>query len=110
MSEVKVNRKIGCDLLLELYVRRIDSRVSVILAKYADRGAERNSARRRHRLDAGPSGWLRGGTKAGEGEGGVTKYTELLDAVVSNRSYLRQHVLTSVKDAITSSQYGPARL
>ena len=47
-----------------LDVRRVDSRVSVILTKDANRGPRRNTSRRRYQFYAGPSRRLSGSAKA----------------------------------------------
>src|SRR5689334_4396484 len=104
MSEVKVQREIAGDLLLELYVRRVDSGIGVILTKDAHRGPGRNTSRRRYRLYAGPGRWLGGSAKAGKSETGVTKNSELLHAVVGDRSDLRQHILPPIENSIAGPQ------
>src|SRR6266446_449023 len=105
MSEVKVQREIARYFLLKLRVQRIDARVRVILAEDAHRCAEGNSARRQHGLYTRPGRRSGCGAEAGRSKGGVTEDTELLDAVVSDRADLGQHVLPPIENAIARAHY-----
>src|SRR5437588_9737606 len=104
VSEVKVQREIAGDLLLELSVQCIDARVRVILVEDAHRSAEGDSSGRRHALYARPGGRSGGGAETGKGKAGITEDAELLHAVVGDRADLRQHVLPAIENAIAGAE------
>src|SRR4051794_29843984 len=99
VCEIKVDRKVICDLLFESRVEGIDSRVRVIFAEHAHTGAKRNSAARRDRNCVGPSRQLRCEPETCWSERSGASNAELLSAVVRDRANLRQHVLPTVVDA-----------
>src|SRR6185436_12460708 len=102
VSEIEIHRQVFSKLLLELNVCRVDPRVSIVLAKHANRCKGRKATQRRHVHDVGP---YRQGLTVATAEGRSARNTELLHAVVSDRTNLRQHVLASVKDARMRPQH-----
>ena len=106
MSVVEISREIPAQFLLETSIEGIDSRVCIVPTEDAHAGAKRDPAARGDGYDIGPRWRLRGGAKTGRSERGRADYAELLRAVVGDGSHLRQHVLSSVKDAIAGPQHG----
>src|SRR5215510_5898533 len=100
VGEVEVDRQIFSKLLLELNVCRVDPRVSVILAEHANRRECRKSAQRWNIHDVGPR---RQALTVATAKGRSAGDTELLHAVVCDRTNLRQHVLAAVENTGVSS-------
>src|SRR6185369_7283895 len=105
MCEIKVQRKISRDLLLKLYIRGVDSRVSVVFAEHADtaeawervrnrtRGCEtvdRRAGTRRRRHQTRPGRTYEWVCKQAAGD------RLLLHAIGRYRTHLRQHILSRV--------------
>src|SRR5215510_1081977 len=95
VGEVEVDGQIVSKLLFELNVGRVDPRVSVILAKHANRRERRKSTQWWNIHDIGPR-WQSLTVATAKGRSACN--TELLDTVVCDRTNLRQHVLPAVKD------------
>src|SRR5215212_3458868 len=102
MGEVEIYRQVVSKLLLELNVSRINSRVSVVLAKYANGRECRKAAGWWDIHDVRPR---RQPLTATTTEGRSAGNTKLLHAVVSDRTNLRQHVLPAVINACVSPQH-----
>src|SRR5258705_5284140 len=113
MCEIEVQRKISRDLLLKLYVRGVDSWVSVVLAERP------NAAEAGERISNRTSGCETVDRRAGTGSrrhqtrpGGTYEWVckqaagdrLLLHAVSGNRTHLRQHVLPRIVNAVATSQ------
>src|ERR1043166_4222453 len=95
VSEVEVDRQILTELLLELDVCLIDSWVSVILAKHANRREGGKATQRRNIHDVGPH---RQALAVAATERRSARNNKLLHAVVCDRTDLRQHVLAAVEN------------
>src|SRR5947208_17116632 len=108
VSEVKIQREIADDFLLELRVQCVDARVRIILVEDAHRSAEGNSPGWWHVLYTRPGGRPGGRAKAGKSKGRVAEDPELLHTVVGDRANLRQHVLAAIENAIAGAQNRPA--
>src|SRR6266550_1088547 len=104
MSKIEVDGKVPGDLLLEADIRRVDSWIRVVLTKDSHTGAKWNSAARCDGYDIGPGRRLRRSPKTRGGKTRCANYAKLLSAIVSDRSHLRQHVLSPVINAIAASQ------
>src|SRR5215208_816365 len=102
VGEVEIHRQVISKLLLELNVSRINSRISVILAKYANGRGCRKPAGRRDVHDIRPRRQPR---TAGTTEGRSARDTKLLHAVVSDGTNLRQHVLPAIIYAGVGAQH-----
>src|SRR5437867_2699292 len=105
VGEVKIQREIADDFLLELRVQCVDARVRIILVEDAHRSAEGNSPGWWHGLYTRPGGRPGGRAKAGKSKGRVAEDSELLHAVVGDRANLRQHVLAAIENAIAGAQH-----
>src|SRR5215203_6747207 len=102
VGEVEIHRQVISKLLLELNVSRINSWVSVVLAKYANGRECRKAAGWWDIHDVGPH---RQPLTAATTEGRSAGDSKLLHAVVSNRTNLRQHVLPAVIYAGVGAQH-----
>ena len=84
MGKIKVDRKVSRNLVLETKVRRVNSRISIVLTEHAHAGAEWNAAARGHRDNVGPSRRLGGSSETSEGEGAGANDSKLLRAIVGD--------------------------
>src|SRR5215216_6310402 len=95
VSEVDIHRQVSSKLLLELNVRRVDPRVSVVFAKHANRRERGKATQWRHVHDVGPH---RQALTIATTEGRSAGDAKLLHASFRDRTNLRQHVLPAVKN------------
>src|SRR5438552_19001983 len=96
VSEVKIQREIADDFLLELRVQCVDARVRIILVEDAHRSAEGNSPGWWPVLYTRPGARPGGRAQAGKSQGRVAEDPELPHAVVAAPAHLRQHVLPAL--------------
>src|SRR2546423_12392632 len=94
-GEVKIDRNISSNLLLELSIYSVYPGISIILAEHPNGSKRWKAAGWWHVHNVGPyRHW-----QAATAEGRSARYAKLLHAVIGDRANLRQHVLASVIDA-----------
>src|SRR5687767_12182621 len=106
VREIKIQRKISEQFLLEGGVHRVDARIGVIAAEHA------HPREARKRISASSGSTCAGGRRHQPGPGrpnsGIrekaTSDRLLLYAIRGDRPYLREHVLPAVIDSITGAE------
>src|SRR5262249_8203804 len=101
-GEICINAQIGNDLLFIRYVRRIDSRVFVVFAEYANARKAREGIRSA-RTRCGRRGEMAWPGRA-TAKGRLRENGALLHPVGRDGADLRKHVLVAVVDAVASAQ------